>query len=167
MLSERKGHSRSNSRNSGVFSEQLSEWQLRPNLFENPILGATLGATLGIGWTTTFHPKFSEPFFQNWGGSRAPEQFILLQRSYYCKNCPDPHRALPNKDAQCPNIEGGTAGFNNFPLEFMLQGQIEHQQSIVFLKGCLLRYIDREDKKLHTLAVPSCMSLGQGRCSQV
>ena len=53
-LSEWKGHSRSNSRNSGAFSEQFSEWRSRPNLCENgfnPILGATLGATLGIGWT--------------------------------------------------------------------------------------------------------------------
>ena len=49
-----KGHSRSNCRNSGAFSEQLSEWHSRPNLCENPILGATLGATLWIGWT----PKF-------------------------------------------------------------------------------------------------------------
>ena len=57
------GHSRSNSRN-GIS---------RPNLCENPILGATLGATLGIGWTPKFQPKFSERFFQNWGGSRAPE----------------------------------------------------------------------------------------------
>ena len=72
-LSEWKGHSRSNSRNSGAFSEQLSEWLSRPNLCENPILEATLGATLGIGWTPKFQPKFSERFFQNWGGPRAPE----------------------------------------------------------------------------------------------
>ena len=52
-----------NSRNSGVFSEQLSEWHSQPNLCENPILGATLGATLGIGWTPKFQPEFSERFF--------------------------------------------------------------------------------------------------------
>ena len=68
------------------FSEQLSEFrgilgailgmalnESRPNLCENPILGATLGATLRIGWTPKFQPKFSERYFQNWGGSRAPE----------------------------------------------------------------------------------------------
>ena len=67
-LSEWIGHSRSNSRNSGVFSEQFSEWLSRPNLCENPVLGETLGATLGIGWTPKFQPNFSELFFQNWGG---------------------------------------------------------------------------------------------------
>ena len=41
---------------------------------KNPIPGATLGATLGIGWTPRFQPKFSERFFQDWGGSRAPDQ---------------------------------------------------------------------------------------------
>ena len=73
-LSEWKGHSRSNSRNSGAFSEQFAEWRSRPNLCENPILGATLGATPGIGWTPKFQPKFSELFFfQSWGDSRTPE----------------------------------------------------------------------------------------------
>ena len=55
------GHSRSNSRNGThdliyvktLFSEQLSE---RLSELE-------------------FQPKFSERFFQNWGGSRAPERF--------------------------------------------------------------------------------------------
>ena len=54
----------------GVFSEQFSEWHSRPNLCENPILGATLGATLGIGWISA---QILGAFFQNWGGSRAPE----------------------------------------------------------------------------------------------
>ena len=45
------------------FSEQFSEWQSRPNACENPILGATLGPTLRIGWTPKFQPKFSELFF--------------------------------------------------------------------------------------------------------
>ena len=62
-LSEWKGHSWSNSRNSRAFLEQFSEWQSRPNLCENAILGATLGATLRIGWTPKFQPKFSERFF--------------------------------------------------------------------------------------------------------
>ena len=60
----KKGHSRSNSRNSGAFSEQLSEWFSRPNLCENHILGSTLGATLGNGWTPKFQPKFSDVFFK-------------------------------------------------------------------------------------------------------
>ena len=51
LIPRSKRHSRSNSWNSGAFSEQLSEWLSRPLLCENPILGATLGATLGIGWT--------------------------------------------------------------------------------------------------------------------
>ena len=58
------------------FSEQLSEWHTRPNLCENPILGANLGATLRIGWTPKFQPKFSKHFFdfQTYlGGPRAPE----------------------------------------------------------------------------------------------
>ena len=76
-LSEWKGHSRSNSRNSGAFSEQFSEWHSRPYLCENPILGATLGATLGIGWTPKFQPKFSELFFSKLGGSRAPEETLF------------------------------------------------------------------------------------------
>ena len=63
-LSERKDHCRSNSRNPGAFSEQFSEWRSRPDLCENPILGATLGATLGIGWTPKFQPKLSERFFK-------------------------------------------------------------------------------------------------------
>ena len=59
----------------GVVGESVSSLprHSRPNLCENPILGATLGATLGIGWTPKFQLKFSERFFQNWGGSRAPE----------------------------------------------------------------------------------------------
>ena len=73
-LSEWKGYSRSNSRHSEEFSEQLSEWHSRPKLCENPILAATLGATLGIGWTQEFWPKFSERvFFQNCWAPRPPE----------------------------------------------------------------------------------------------
>ena len=64
------------------FSEQLSEfwgipeqlWDLhsRPTC-ENQILRAILGATSGIAWKRKSQPKFSEIFFQNWGGPRAPD----------------------------------------------------------------------------------------------
>ena len=70
------------SEHSGAFSEQFSEWHSRPNLCDNPILGATLGATLGIGCTPKFQPKFSERFFQNWGGSRATEIFIKKTKNW-------------------------------------------------------------------------------------
>ena len=60
------GHSRSNSRNGThdliyvktLFSEQLSE---------------RLSELVG---RLNFRPKFSERFFQNWGGSRAPEYLL-------------------------------------------------------------------------------------------
>ena len=42
---------RSNSRNGTQYLIYL----------KNPLLGATLGATLGIGWTSKFQPEFSEP----------------------------------------------------------------------------------------------------------
>ena len=59
-----QSHSWSNSRNSGVFSEQLSELHSRPRLCENPILGATLGN----GWTLNFLPKvFWSSFFSKLG----------------------------------------------------------------------------------------------------
>ena len=77
-LSEWKGHSRSNSRNSGVFSEQFSEWHSRPSLCENPILGATLGAILGIGWTPNFSPNSRSVFFKI-GVLPARQTFSLLR----------------------------------------------------------------------------------------
>ena len=78
---------------SGVFSEQLSEFKKKKLLgMRNPILGKVshdlsnakatiLGATLGaiprIGGNPherfSFAPAFSERFFKNWGGPRAPE----------------------------------------------------------------------------------------------
>ena len=100
-LSEWKGHSRSNSRNSGVFSEQFSEWHSRPNLCENPILGATLGATLGIGWTPKFQPKFSERFFQNWGGSRAPEICFAFLSARLGAQVPVLHTEVPVWGLKC------------------------------------------------------------------
>ena len=82
LKKKHKKHSRSekailgsNSRNSGVFSEQFSEWHSRPNLCGNPILGATLGATLGIGWTPKTQPKFSEFFFSELGWFPRAEDF--------------------------------------------------------------------------------------------
>ena len=50
-----------------MVSEHPSELHSRPKLCENPILGATLGVTLGIGWTPTFQPKLSELFFSKLG----------------------------------------------------------------------------------------------------
>ena len=62
------------SRNGSVFSEQFSEWLSRPNLCENPILGATLGATLGIGCA----PKFRDAAFLLTIGS-----FLLTAELFY------------------------------------------------------------------------------------
>ena len=74
MLSEWKRHSWSNSRNSGVFLEQLSEWHSWPNLCETPILRATLGAALGIGLDTKISAQILGAFFfQNWCGSCAAD----------------------------------------------------------------------------------------------
>ena len=73
-LSEWKGHSRSNSRNSGAFSEQFSEWHSRPNSCENLFseqLPERLSELVG---RQNFSPNSRSVFFQNWGGSRAPEQ---------------------------------------------------------------------------------------------
>ena len=44
----------------GIFSEQPSEWHSQPNVCDNPILRATLGATLRIRWMPKVQPKFSE-----------------------------------------------------------------------------------------------------------
>ena len=86
-------------RNSGVFSEQLSEWLSQPNLCENPILGATLGATLGIGWTPKFQPQFSERFFQNWGGPRAPDKCLrkMSRLEILATWYRTPNRGIPEK----------------------------------------------------------------------
>ena len=40
-----------------------SELHSRPKLCENPILGATLGATLGIGWTPIYFSPNSRSIF--------------------------------------------------------------------------------------------------------
>ena len=57
--SEWKGHSRSNSRNSGPISEQLSEMR-----HGKPICGAILEPTPGVGGKPKFQPKFLERFLQ-------------------------------------------------------------------------------------------------------
>ena len=86
------------SESSGVFSEQLSEFEIPFSEYEisfsqyethdlsntkATILGATSGAILGIDGHPherfSFAPSFSERFFQNWGGPpRAP--FILFKK---------------------------------------------------------------------------------------
>ena len=57
MLSEWRDHSRSNSRNSGVFSQQLSELHSRPMSCENHILRATLHRNW-LDAKTTFLERF-------------------------------------------------------------------------------------------------------------
>ena len=81
------------SESSGVFSEQLSELEIPFSEYDRnsilgmashdlintkpTILGATLGAVPGIAAnppeTFSFAPAFSERFFLNWGGPRAPD----------------------------------------------------------------------------------------------
>ena len=95
------GYSRSNSRNGShdlIYVKTL-------------FLGATLGATLGLGWTPKFQAKFSERFFQNWGGPRAPDEMIMLfwvifwggfflllnkktPKQKYSRDCPDTAPAI-------------------------------------------------------------------------
>ena len=60
------------------------EWISRPNLCENPILGATLGATLRIGWTPKFQPEVfllevSLHPLGSFGGVPTTPDLILLQ----------------------------------------------------------------------------------------
>ena len=84
------GHSRSNSRN-GTHE---------PILCENPILRATLGATLGIGWTLKFQPKFSELFFSRLGWSlrtKSPVSTVFGLWGQACnpdRPCTDPKSGL-------------------------------------------------------------------------
>ena len=84
------------SESSGVFSEQLSELEIGNSILgirnsilgmasldlintKPTILGATLGAIPGIAANPpkrfSFAPAFSERFFKNWGGPRAPSIF--------------------------------------------------------------------------------------------
>ena len=75
-------------------SEQLSEFQsilgatlrsaLTTRACDTPILGAILGVTHEIGHKPN-HPKFSERFFEDWGGPRAPEVTNFLKNWLFWK----------------------------------------------------------------------------------
>ena len=75
------------SESSGVFSEQLSEYEIPFSEYEIPRLeqhenhnsrNNSRGAIPGIHGNpherASFSPAFSERFFKNWGGPRAPEK---------------------------------------------------------------------------------------------
>ena len=65
------------------------------------ILGATLGAIPGIAANPperfSFAPAFSERFFKNWGGPRAPERQFVQTVLYF------PYKISLQQKSACPN----------------------------------------------------------------
>ena len=89
-LSEWKGHSRSNSRNSGVFSEQLSEWYSRPNLCENPYSRSNSRSNSRNWLDTKISAQILGAFFSKLGWSPRSRR----NYSCFCASPPPPNEQM-------------------------------------------------------------------------